>query len=144
MFRVPPDLGRSSRARVEEIILRCDSLWIDTDRGVAVLTWRGVADVGGPEASVGRLVVVADPEGKKLRWDRVEKLLGEPGSTLRLGPDGRIPPEEPDPPPPPDLLSRRHDTVKGQPSPAEDPRAQDSRASRTRRPTRSRPRSPCR
>ncbi len=103
------------RARVEEIMLRCDSLWIDSDRGVAVASWRGLADLGRGAEGVGRIVVAADPEGKKLRWDRVEKWLGEKASpTLRLGPDGLPPPEDPDPGPPPDPLARRHDTVKGQ------------------------------
>lgn len=75
VFRVPP--ADALAARVEEIILRCDSLWIDTDRGVVVLTWRGVADAPGGEARVGTLVVDADPQGKKLRWDRVEKRFAE-------------------------------------------------------------------
>ncbi len=41
VFRIDPKSGRA-----EEIILRCDTLWIDTDRGVAVLTFRGLHDVG--------------------------------------------------------------------------------------------------
>jgi hypothetical protein len=114
VFRIPPP--DAPRPRVEEIILRCDSLWIDTDRAVIVLTWRGLADVGGPSEDVGRIVVAADPEGKKLRWDRVEKRLAEHSSTMRLGPDGQVPPQEPEPAPPPDPLSRRHDAVKGGPA----------------------------
>jgi hypothetical protein len=112
VFRVPPQ--DTPRARVEEIALRCDSLWIDTDRAVAVVTWRGLADVGPSAASVGRIVVSADPQGKKQRWDRVEKRLGEQVMpTLRLGPDGLPPSEAPDDAPP-DPLARRHDTLKGQ------------------------------
>jgi hypothetical protein len=75
VFRVPP--ADVPKGRVEEIILRCDSMWIDTDRGVVVLTWRGVADAPGGEARVGTLVVDADPQGKKLRWDRVERRFAE-------------------------------------------------------------------
>jgi hypothetical protein len=81
VFRIDPRTGRS-----EEIILRCDTLWIDTDRGVAVLTFRGLHDVGaGTDESVGKLLIAADPQGKKLRGDRVEQLLREqsPGA---LGP----------------------------------------------------------
>ena len=111
VFRAPPE--GTPRARVEEIALRCDSLWIDTDRAVAVVTWRGLTDVGRSAAGVGRIFVSADPHGKKLRWDQVEKRLGDHVlPTLRLGPDG-LPPEEPDDAPPPDPLARRHDTVKG-------------------------------
>ena len=38
------------RRAAEEITLRCDTLWIDTDRGLLVLTFRGVADAGGRQA----------------------------------------------------------------------------------------------
>lgn len=81
VFRIDPRTGRS-----EEIILRCDTLWIDADRGVAVLTFRGLHDVGpGGDETIGKLLIAADPQGKKLRADRVEQLAREqsPGS---LGP----------------------------------------------------------
>jgi hypothetical protein len=81
VFRIDPRTGRS-----EEIILRCDTLWIDTDRGVAVLTFRGLYDVGpGGDEAIGKLLIAADPQGKKLRGDRVEQMAREqnPGS---LGP----------------------------------------------------------
>jgi hypothetical protein len=87
VFRLPPP--GAGRARVEEIILRCDSLWIDTDRRVVVLTWRGLAEAPGGIAGVGTLVVDADPEGKKLRWERVEKRYAEVRPpTLRLPGEG--------------------------------------------------------
>jgi hypothetical protein len=105
VFRLPPP--GAGRARVEEIIVRCDSLWIDTDRGVLVLTWRGLAEAPHGAAGVGTLVVDADPEGKKLRWERVEKRYAEARPpTLRLPGDGlaglvggraRVAPEGPDP-----------------------------------------------
>jgi hypothetical protein len=128
VFRVPPP--DTPRARVEEIVLRCDSLWIDTDRSVVVVTWRGLTDVGGAGVGVGRVVVVADPHGKKLHWERVEKQLGEHNTpTLRLGPDGLPPADEPDEGPPPDPLAVRHDAVKGQPvkaPPVRDPLSDSS------------------
>src|SRR5262249_26127639 len=109
VFRVPPP--DMPKARVEEIILRCDSLWIDTDRSVATATWRGLADLGATGA--GYLVVAADQNGKKLRWEQVDKrLTAHSAPTARLGPDGRPLPEEPEPGPPPDPLAVRHDTVK--------------------------------
>ncbi len=119
VFRIDPRTGRS-----EEIILRGDTLWIDTDRGVAVLTFRGLHDVGaaGDEA-IGKLLIAADPQGKKLRGDRVEQLLREqsPGA---LGPP-RAATTTSDP------LGLRYDAVKSArvdaapppPDPIADPRA---------------------
>ncbi|MEP7126135.1 MAG: DUF2169 domain-containing protein [Byssovorax sp.] len=81
VFRIDPRTGRT-----EEIILRCDTLWIDADRGVAVLTFRGLHDVGaGTDEAIGTLLIAADPQGKKLRGDRVEQMAREqsPGA---LGP----------------------------------------------------------
>jgi hypothetical protein len=99
VFIVPPT-GAFDR-RVEEVILRCDSLWIDTDRAVVVLTWRGLAEVGVDPETAGMIVVAADPQGKKLRFGSVEKRLREEGG------------DEEEAAPPPDLLARRHDSVKG-------------------------------
>jgi hypothetical protein len=87
VFRIPPP--GMGKGRVEEIILRCDTVWIDTDRGVLVLTWRGLTDAPGGYPGVGTLVVDADPDGKKLRWDRVEKRFAEMRPpTLRLPAEG--------------------------------------------------------
>lgn len=109
VFRIPPP--SAGKGRVEEIILRADSLWIDTDRAVLVITWRGLADAAG---DVGTLVVDADPEGKKLRWDRVEKRFAEVRPpTLRLPADGVTPPSARRAPAPagPDPLAIRYDGV---------------------------------
>jgi hypothetical protein len=110
----------SEKTRVEEIIVRCDALWIDTDRAVAVLTWRGLTDVE-PDARVGNVVVAADASGKKLRWAQVEKWLGETTSpTMRLGPDG-LPLEIVDEVTvPADVLGQRHDALKGGPRDIDD------------------------
>jgi hypothetical protein len=117
VFRVPPQ--HVDKGRVEEIILRCDSLWIDTDRGVAVMTWRGLADLGdGAEERVGRLVIAADPGGKKLRWDRVAKRAGEnPTATLRLDASAASSARQPsagDVESVPDPLGVRYDALKSQ------------------------------
>jgi hypothetical protein len=105
----------AARTRVEEIIVRCDSLWIDTDRTVAVLTWRGLREVPADEGT-GTIVVVADLAGKKLRWAQVEKWLGEkPEPTLRLGADGLPTEEIEDEVTAQDMLGRRHDALKGSP-----------------------------
>jgi hypothetical protein len=110
VFRLPPP--GAGKPRVEEIILRADSLWIDTDRAVLVLTWRGLTDAGAADA--GTLVVDADPEGKKLRWDRVEKRLAEVRPpTLRLPAGGLVSASAKRVPAPvgPDPLAVRYDGV---------------------------------
>ncbi|MFS8069241.1 MAG: DUF2169 domain-containing protein, partial [Byssovorax sp.] len=113
VFRIDPRTGRS-----EEIILRCDTLWIDTDRGVAVLTFRGLYDVGaGGEETIGKLLIAADPQGKKLRFERVEQMLREqsPGSLGPSRPSSATAPEN-------DPLGLRYDTVKAsRPAPAPTP-----------------------
>lgn len=84
--------------KAEEIPLRCDTLWIDADRGLLTLTWRGLTEARSrDETRLGRLVVAADPEGRKLRWEAVERILRE-------GSEGGL--NENDP------LARRYDAVK--------------------------------
>jgi hypothetical protein len=76
-FRVDPKSGR-----VSEIVLRCDTLLIDADRGVAVVTFRGIADVAkGDEAAVGKIVIAAHSRGKRIRPERVDRFLRN-GSSL--------------------------------------------------------------
>lgn len=73
VFRVDPASGR-----VTEVALRSDTLWIHSDRGVAVVCYRGLTDVrGGSYEAVGRLVVTADPNGKRISCERVDKALRE-------------------------------------------------------------------
>ncbi|MEO7330206.1 MAG: DUF2169 domain-containing protein, partial [Minicystis sp.] len=107
VFRVHPRTGRA-----EEIVLRCDTLWIDSDRGVIVQTFRGLSDLGGKDESLaGKLIVAADPQGKKLRFERVEEMaraelgveLRPPRVSTRSGSEAA---GEADP------LSLRHDAVK--------------------------------
>jgi hypothetical protein len=116
---IKPPAGAFDR-RVEEVILRCDSLWIDTDREVVVLTWRGLAEVGVDLETAGVLVVAADPQGKKLRFGNIEKRLREETAlTMRLGDDALPAGDDEEAAPPPDLLARRHDSVKDSPPPVE-------------------------
>ncbi|MBK8256784.1 MAG: DUF2169 domain-containing protein [Polyangiaceae bacterium] len=41
---------------VQEIALRADTLWIDTDRGIATLTWRGQVPLVSPD-EIGRVLI---------------------------------------------------------------------------------------
>jgi hypothetical protein len=46
-----------------EVPLRCDTLWIDGDNALAVLCFRGVAEIQDPR-SIGRIVVATEPEDR--------------------------------------------------------------------------------
>ncbi len=54
-------LERSGRP-AEELRLRADTLWIDTDRGVCTMTWRGAVPLAHA-GETGRVVVTEDSVG---------------------------------------------------------------------------------
>lgn len=55
---------RSGRGR-EEIALACDTLWIDTDRGICTLVWRGTVALAHPEEA-GRVVVWTEADARAI------------------------------------------------------------------------------
>lgn len=64
--RLPSVRPRASRVHADhtsDIPLRCDTLWIDADRGVATLTWRGLVEIGEDPDDVGRIVVTSGAPG---------------------------------------------------------------------------------
>jgi hypothetical protein len=75
----------------EEIALEADTLWIDTDRGVAALTWRGRVALSHP-AEAGRITVsMEDPSAASTQpgqAQRMETVLGgrAGGPALPFGP----------------------------------------------------------
>ena len=104
-----------------EIALRCDTLWIDTDRALMTLSWRGLVGVGSAEAEgLDTLVVAAESKGKELRYKHIQRMLRE-GTSVSLDEDHT---DETHP------LAMRHDRVKTVPSAATTPSA----ASATRPP----------
>lgn len=68
---------RAPRAdRAAEVPVRCDTLWIDTDRGLAIALWRGAVLVDSlDDDAVGRLVVTAEAEGESIGPDDVDRML---------------------------------------------------------------------
>jgi hypothetical protein len=59
-----------------EVILRCDTVWIDTDRALLTLTWRGLTGVSASsEEALGTLVVAAESKGREVRYKHIEKML---------------------------------------------------------------------
>jgi len=98
--------GLRPRARLEgsgaprEIPMVCDTLWIDTDRAICTLTWRGVFSLKQPDQA-GTVFVAAEERGSPIDWGDLEPRLGETldmrgeeqdsseGDTMVLGPDVR-------------------------------------------------------
>lgn len=70
VFYVNPASGWHS-----ELSMRCDTVWIDADRALAVVSWRGILPVGGPvELTAGRLLVASEGPGEKVRYEDVARL----------------------------------------------------------------------
>jgi hypothetical protein len=70
-FLVSRDAERSL-----EVALRCDTLWIDTDRSLMTLSWRGVVGIGTAEAEgLDTLVVAAESKGNELRYKDIQRML---------------------------------------------------------------------
>ncbi len=104
--------------RALEIALRCDTLWIDTDRAVMTLSWRGLVGLGTPEVlNLETLVVAAESKGKELRYKHIQRMLRD-GASVSLDEDlgGETHP-----------LSLRHDHVRASASPSDMPGASSSR-----------------
>jgi len=62
---------RSGNA-AQEIAVRCDTLWIDTDRQQCTLVWRGQLVLDRPNTA-GRVVVAMEEPGQRLVWTDVER-----------------------------------------------------------------------
>ncbi len=59
-----------------ELSLTCDTLWIDTDRSVCTVTWRGQLPMEGP-GQAGRILIAAGDAGQRLTWADVERLAAD-------------------------------------------------------------------
>lgn len=95
----------SSVARATDIALRCDTVWIDTDRGIVSVCWRGLTSVGTRDpADLGKLVVAIETKGTELRYKHIERMLREGSATFAS--EDYLPSEDRNP------LSVRHDSVK--------------------------------
>lgn len=75
-FRIDPRTGR-----VSEVMLRCDTLTIDADRGRVILVFRGLTDIPSPDpVAIGTIVVASHPQGKRVRPVDIEKVVRQGGS----------------------------------------------------------------
>jgi len=57
---------------LEEVQLVCDTLWVDTDRGLCTLTWRGQIRVHGPRDD-GRVLVLLEQPTHPLTWPEIQQ-----------------------------------------------------------------------
>jgi hypothetical protein len=71
VFLVDPTSGQP-----REVTTALDTLWIDTDREVFVVSWRGVVGIAAPkEAGSGRVVVAAHRPGQVVTFEEVDALV---------------------------------------------------------------------
>jgi hypothetical protein len=75
-----------------EVALRCDALWIDTDRGICTLTWRGQLPLADPQEP-GRVLAALEPQGQRLTYEDVLAQVGPPDPPT-LPPAVIAPPED--------------------------------------------------
>ncbi|MCC6554293.1 MAG: DUF2169 domain-containing protein [Polyangiaceae bacterium] len=67
VFRVSAATGEPA-----EVPMRCDTLWIDAYRSIAVVSFRGAMAVSGPEdRASSRLVIAAESPGKPAHYDDI-------------------------------------------------------------------------
>ncbi len=61
--------------RPVDVPMRCDTVWIDTNRNSVVVTWRGVTSVhSSDEAALGKLVVTAESLGRQTRYEDLTQI----------------------------------------------------------------------
>jgi len=63
--------------KAPKVAARADSLWIDTDRGIATLTWRALVPLSRQDEP-GRVLVGLEAPGREMTWgDIVRAMSGE-------------------------------------------------------------------
>ena len=95
---------RSGNA-AQEVAVRCDTLWIDTDRQQCTLVWRGQLVLDRPNTQ-GRVVVAMEEAGQRLQWTDVERHFAGMGAVMPAHDseprrDSALPQQPQAPPPPP-------------------------------------------
>ena len=72
----------------EEVLMRGDTLWIDTDRQIATLTWRGQIALAARD-EIGRAIVAMEPPGRTLSFLDINRMLGRPTGPSQPGDDSQ-------------------------------------------------------
>jgi hypothetical protein len=69
-----PRVVHETRGGQAELGLRCDTLLVDADRGVVVVSWRGSTELANADPrELGRLVLRAEANGQPLRFPAFER-----------------------------------------------------------------------
>lgn len=77
-------LVSSDAERAIEVAMRCDTLWIDTDRVVMSLSWRGLIGLGAAETQgLDTILVAAEAKGREVRFKQIQRMLRE-GTSVSL------------------------------------------------------------
>lgn len=71
---------------LEEVLLRCDTMWIDTDRQIVTLTWRGQVALADRDEE-GRVLLAMEPPGRSLSFLDIDRLLGRPAGPSEASED---------------------------------------------------------
>jgi hypothetical protein len=79
--------GRAGGA--QEVRLRADLLWIDTDRGICTVTWRAQVSLKDRNER-GRVVIALEQPGQALTWTDVLALAGPSAYAEPTGPAARF------------------------------------------------------
>jgi hypothetical protein len=72
----------------QRLHMACDTLWIDTDRSICTLTWRGQVPLESG-AQPGRVLIALEEGQKRLAWSDLQRL--QPGAPASSGAQGDIP-----------------------------------------------------
>jgi hypothetical protein len=59
----------------EDLTMACDTLWIDTDRSLCTLTFRGQVPLEHP-SQPGRVIIAMERAGQRVAWSDVERQVG--------------------------------------------------------------------
>jgi hypothetical protein len=68
----PAAFVERERGAPQKLGLRADTLWIDTDRGIATVTWRGQLPLARPDEP-GRVVVGMESPGREVTWAELDR-----------------------------------------------------------------------
>jgi hypothetical protein len=80
-FLVPGEIEAGA-----ELPMRCDTLWIDTDRALCTLTWRGVLNVASAdEDALGSVVIVSETPARTVGLTQIARLLRDGFSSTTDG-----------------------------------------------------------
>lgn len=65
-----------TQGKASRVAAQADSLWIDTDRGIATLTWRARIPLARQDEQ-GRVLVSMEMPGRELTWGEVSRVMSQ-------------------------------------------------------------------